>query len=475
SNESCLSAAVKAAWMAMKHVGGKLIICASSIASVGPNALKSTKENLRLLNTDREIEMLKPTMEGFKELAADLTRVQITAEMFLTTNMYMDIASISPLARYTGGDIRYYPGFRADIHGEKLREELQHVCTRDMGWEAVMRVRVSKGWKVTNFYGHMFVRTRDLLVVPNCHEDQTFSITLEPDADVKLDPFVCVQCALLFTTSNGERRIRVHTVQLPTTGNIDEVLDTTDPEAATGLMASLACDKAMEANSKLSDARNLIQNTIGQIVTSTQSHIEAVRPLPLHVLGLLKSPMFRATSDVPSDQRVYYWTRHESISLPLQAALFYPRMFAVHQLSGDEGTVDPNTERVVLPHCIALSAENMTGDGIYLQEDGESILMWIGKAVSPQLLHSLFNIPSLDQLALEMGVMWSFTASQRVTSIIDQLRLDRAPPMMQLILVPQGSQYEVRFFSNLIEDKTIGMQMSYQEFLHRIGGSNQPR
>lgn len=75
-----------------------------SIASVGPNALKSTKENLRLLNTDREIEMLKPTMEGyvrfcwrfviagsarFKELAADLTRVQITAEMFLTTNMYM--------------------------------------------------------------------------------------------------------------------------------------------------------------------------------------------------------------------------------------------------------------------------------------------------------------------------------------------------------------------------------------------------
>ncbi|KAF4730958.1 hypothetical protein FOZ62_014550, partial [Perkinsus olseni] len=130
---------------------------------------------------------------------------------------------------------------------------------------------------------------------------------------------------------------------------------------ATGLMASLACDKAVEANSKLSDARSLIQNTIAQIVTSSPSHIEAVRPLPLHVLGLLKSPMFRATSDVPPDQRVYYWTRHESISVPLQAALFYPRMFAVHQLSGDEGTIDPNTQRVVLPPSIALSAENMSG------------------------------------------------------------------------------------------------------------------
>ncbi|KAF4733309.1 hypothetical protein FOZ62_030569 [Perkinsus olseni] len=138
----------------------------------------------------------------------------------------------------------------------------------------------------------------------------------------------------------------------------------------------------------------------------------------------------------------------------------------------------------------------MSGDGVYLQEDGESIMMWIGKAASPQLLHSLFNIPSLDQLRVEMGegclvrdspddtcklpmspmlIRRDQPDGHRVVSIIDQLRLDRSPPMMQLILVPQGNQNEVRFFSNLIEDKTIGMQMSYQEFLHRIGGANQPR
>ena len=34
-NESCLGSAVKGAFMAMKHIGGKLIVCGACIPSVG--------------------------------------------------------------------------------------------------------------------------------------------------------------------------------------------------------------------------------------------------------------------------------------------------------------------------------------------------------------------------------------------------------------------------------------------------------
>ena len=54
-----------------------------------------------------------------------------------------------------------------------------HVLTRYMGWEAVMRIRVSRGWKITKFDGHLFIRGQDLLVVPNCHQDQTFAIQID--------------------------------------------------------------------------------------------------------------------------------------------------------------------------------------------------------------------------------------------------------------------------------------------------------
>ncbi len=88
----------------------------------------------------------------------ELTRVQISADLFVATSSYMDLASLAPLAKLSGGDVRYYAGFNRALHGERLHMELLHVLSREQGWEAVMRIRVSKGWKVTNFYGHTFVR-----------------------------------------------------------------------------------------------------------------------------------------------------------------------------------------------------------------------------------------------------------------------------------------------------------------------------
>ena len=60
------------------------------------------------------------------------------------------------------------------------------MLTRYMGWEAVMRIRVSRGWKITKFDGHLFIRGQDLLVVPNCHQDQTFAIQIDMEDPVRI-------------------------------------------------------------------------------------------------------------------------------------------------------------------------------------------------------------------------------------------------------------------------------------------------
>ncbi len=123
-----------------------------------PLVLKQAKDNPRLLNTDREVELLRPSTEGYKDLAVELTKVQISADLFIATSTYVDLASLAPLAKMSGGEVRYYAGFSRALHGEKLERELMHVISREQGWEAVMRIRVSKGWKITNFYGHQYVR-----------------------------------------------------------------------------------------------------------------------------------------------------------------------------------------------------------------------------------------------------------------------------------------------------------------------------
>eukprot|EP00746_Dinoflagellata_sp_MGD_P142679 gnl/MRDRNA2_/MRDRNA2_75613_c0_seq1.p1 gnl/MRDRNA2_/MRDRNA2_75613_c0~~gnl/MRDRNA2_/MRDRNA2_75613_c0_seq1.p1 ORF type:complete len:656 (+),score=137.51 gnl/MRDRNA2_/MRDRNA2_75613_c0_seq1:103-2070(+) len=153
-NESCMGSAIKAAYMAMKHIGGKLLVFAGAMPTIGELALKPSRDNPRLLGTDREVENLRPANEQYKELATELTRAQISVELFVAPQQYVDLATMACLPKYTGGDVRYYPMFTAQEHGLKLQNELVHVLTRYMGWEAVMRVRVSRGWKITAFYGH---------------------------------------------------------------------------------------------------------------------------------------------------------------------------------------------------------------------------------------------------------------------------------------------------------------------------------
>jgi protein transport protein SEC24 len=467
--ESCLGSAVKAASLAMKHVGGKLLVCASTIPSVGDLGLTSRKDNSRLLNTDREIELLKPSVEGYKELATELTKVQICCELFIATSTYMDLASIAPLAKLTAGDIRYYQGFNASVHGEKLRQELGHVCTRSMGWEAVMRVRVSRGWKISRFFGHLFVRGVDLLVVPNCHQDQTFGITIEPVENETPDPNVCVQFALLYTNSEAERRIRVHTVQVVSTPNVSEVYASLDAEAMASLMGNSAMEESMRTT--IASGRNMLQTTCQQVASAAGQGNSAVANLAMYTLGLLKSGIFKATNDVPADQRLAYWSRFESSPLAVQSALMYPRMFALHNLTGDSGSVAEG--RVVLPPQLPLSADQLSHEGIFLIEDGDQMLMWIGTGVAPDALRGLFGVPAVNQLnpdTAEQGIGASGQViGEKVSAILAQLRQDRLPTYMSLQVLPHEHPFSPKFFQALVEDRTTGLQMTYPEFLQRIG------
>ena len=468
--ESCLGSAVKAASFAMKHVGGKLVIVAGTIPSIGDFGLTSRKDNSKLLNTDREIELLKPSIEGYKELATELTKVQICCELFVGTSMYMDLASIAPLAKLTAGDLRYYPSFSAQVFGAKLRSELLHVCSRPMGWEAVMRVRVSRGWKISKFFGHLYVRGVDLLVVPNCHQDQTFGITIEPVENETPDPNVCVQFALLYTNSEAERRIRVHTSQLVSTPHVAEVYNSLDAQVMASLLGNLAMEEAVR--STVSAGRNLIHTTCQQVAAAAGPSNPAIPNLAMYAMGLLKSGLFRATMDVPADLRVFYWNRFETSPLALQTALMYPCMYALQSLEGPVGSVGED-QRVVLPDQLPLSVEMLSQDGVALIEDGEQMMIWIGTGVSPSVLNALFGVQAINQLNVETAEFAIGTTGHplgsKVAAIIGQLRQDRMPTYMALQVLPHEHPFSPRFFQALVEDRTAGLQMTYQEFLQRLG------
>lgn len=48
----------------------------------------------------------------------------------------------------------------------------------------------------------------DLLALPTCDPDKTFAVQISHEETMLQTPVAFVQCALLHTSSNGERRIR---------------------------------------------------------------------------------------------------------------------------------------------------------------------------------------------------------------------------------------------------------------------------
>ncbi|CAK0871066.1 unnamed protein product, partial [Prorocentrum cordatum] len=353
--------------------------------------------------------------------------------------------------------------------------ELMHVLTRYMGWEAVMRVRVSRGWKITKFYGHLFIRGQDLLVVPNCHADQTFSIAIDMEENATPEPVMCVQSALLYTNSNGERRIRVNTWAGLTTPNYTDVIGSIDVQAMTTMMSQIHLERALSAS--LSEARNKLQTQAQQIVQAGAicPNSEALQFLPLYIMGMLKSEAFKTTNDIGFDRRTYIWMRLETACVSQLAAYFYPRMLALHDAPDSCATLDEHGH-CTLPDMLNLTSESMSQHGVFLLEDGECMQMWIGRNVDVAFVQGLFGVGSFDELnSAAAGSIEEYleqrsdALSQKIYNILRQVRRERPVPHMQLHVVKQGDPNERRFFESLIEDRTTGLQSTYTEFLQRLG------
>jgi hypothetical protein len=51
-----------------------------------------------------------------------------------------------------------------------------------------------------------------------------------------------------------------------------------------------------------------------------------------------------------------------------------------------------------LPAGLALSSEHLSDEGVYLLENGEDALIYVGGMVNPDILRELFGSPSLESV-----------------------------------------------------------------------------
>ncbi|CAM9383976.1 unnamed protein product [Scytosiphon promiscuus] len=499
--ECCLGPALSAAGNVMGHVGGKMAVLCASLPSTGEAKLKH-RENPRVLGTDREHLLLKADADQpwYQKKAVDFSKLQICVDLFLFSAGYTDVATLVNLPKFTAGQLFYYPAFNAQQHGVKFNAELTRVLTRATAFEAVMRVRATRGLRITNFYGNYFIRGTDLLALPNCTPDSVFAVEFGYDEQLLTASVITVQSALLYTTSCGERRIRVHNLAVPVETVIQNVFDSVSIDVLCNVLAKQALEVSLKSG--LDSARSRIQQACVDIIRASRGGgygsspymaagaqqqstaiSEAIQLLPLYSMALQKNVAFRGGTDVRTDERANVQSQLANMPVDHSRCFTYPRMFSLHDMDEDAGlplpegvegdpTPTAGTDDIKLPEVSNLSAERLSPEGVFLLENGVELFLWVGRGANPAIVSALFGLPSLE--GVDLGRLQlqeeGNDLCRRVNSVIAALRQERMT-YLQVIVVGEGDGYnERRFYWHLVEDRASfpGGSMNYAEYMQHI-------
>lgn len=435
---SAMGAALQAAYKLVSPIGGKIITLTASLPSVGPGALK-VREDPKLLGTSKESSLLGAASTFYKTFPIDCSRSQVSVDMFLFASGYTDVATLSCLPRYTGGQTYFYKGFSAARSEDALKfaQEFGAVLSSPIAYEAVLRLRCTKGLRATQFYGNFFVRSTDLLALPAVPLDQSYAIECEIEETINA-PFVVFQSVVLHSTSYGERRIRVVNLALPTTSSMSEVYSSADQIAIASLLASKAVERSIHA--RLEDARDALMNKLVDVFSTYKSTMtsagsgaspqlsisSSMALLPLLVLGMLKNIGLRASAQIPPDLRSY--AQALLTTMPSQQLIPYihPNLYALHSMPPETGT-RPEGGALIMPPKLSLTSELFERHGLFLIENGQTIFIWLGRDAVPQLCLDVFDAPNYTAVQGGKTTLPRLdnSMSQRVNAIVEHVQTCR--------------------------------------------------
>ena len=389
---------------------------------------------------------------------------------------HIEIATLKLFTETTGGSLYYYGDFDVAMDEAQMFNDLRWNVVRPQALEAVMRVRASQGVSVDEYVGAYNVRTVSDIDLPAIDCDKSIIVKLGHDSKLKEGPEASFQCALLYTTTQGERRIRVHTLSLSTSSSMSSLFRGADPDAqllhiARRTALNLPGVSPFNARDQaLASAINILytyrkfcasSSSAGQLILP-----EALKLLPLFILALRKSPALNPRMRL--DARAAWCSK--ILSMPPQAFIpsIYPRLFEIHNL------VDrPEHMKGKMPPPLSLSYEKLDPKGVYLLEDGSNAYIWAAKGASGEVVQNLLGTHAADltnpDARQTMPVTLRRTGTpenEALCDLLDNVRRERSC-FLRLRIVKHSEPLEQHFFNLLVEDRNQ-LGMSYVEFLCHV-------
>ncbi|KAK9476017.1 Sec23/Sec24 trunk domain-containing protein [Lipomyces japonicus] len=479
--EPAFGAVLEAAFKALEATGGKLLATLSALPTWGPGSL-AFRDDPRLYHTEKEKILFAPGNPYYKDWGHKYASAGIGVDFFVFPSTYVDIASFGTVPELTGGDLFYYPNFVPQRDGRRFITEFSNSINRETGYQAQLKVRCSNGLQVSSYYGNFYhSHPASDLEFGTIDSEKSVTVMFKFDGklDTKLDAHF--QSALLYTTKDGQRRVRCHNFVAGVTSQIKEVVKFCDEDALLAVITREAIHKT--STDQLKDIRSRINDKCVEILAAYRKHgastsspgqlilPEALKELSVLLLGLLKLKALRG-GNVNSDARVFSMKLLKSMPIDQLSFYLYPRIFGLHTLRETDGYTNETNGKFEFPQCIRASLSRFDEGGAYIIDNGQNCFLWIHRRATSALLRDLFGpkiekLEAIDAYTNELPEI-DTAISRQSRNIISYLSDRRGSRALSIQLARQeldGAEYEVK--AMMVEDRN-NEAMNYVDYLCHI-------
>ncbi|NXY91081.1 SC24C protein, partial [Alcedo cyanopectus] len=467
--ETVFAPVIQAGLEALKaaECAGKLFIFHTSLPiAEAPGKLKN-RDDKKLINTDKEKTLFQPQTSFYNNLAKDCVAQGCCVDLFLFPNQYLDVATLGVVTYQTGGSIYKYAYFQLETDQDRFLNDLRRDVQKEVGFDAVMRVRTSTGIRATDFFGAFYMSNTTDVEMAGLDCDKTITVEFKHDDKLSEDSGALLQCALLYTSCAGQRRLRIHNLSLNCCTQLADLYRNCETDTLINYLAKYAYRGVL--SSPVKTVRDALINQCAQILACYRKNCaspssagqlilpECMKLLPVYLNCVLKSDVLQPGPEVTTDDRAYIRQLVTSMDVAETNVFFYPRLLPLTKADVDSDT---------LPAAIRNSEERLSKGDIYLLENGLNIFVWVGVNVQQGLIQNLFGVSSFGQISKALNTLpvLENPFSKKVRAIVGMLQVQRSR-YMKLIIVKQEDKLEILFKHFLVEDKSLNGGASYVDFL----------
>ena len=201
--------------------------------------------------------------ESYRYIGKQCRYQAITLDLFLLGGRCMELPTLSVLHRETGGSIFRFPDFSSGdpLQTVRLERTLRRYLTRFIGFSSVMKIYLSTGLSLVRSYSGYYQANEDgELEINVAHPDVAVSFDVTVDHQLlSREREVYFQVAVSYTSKNGEYLTRIHTLNLPVSCDVGQVVHSADAECIAGLWAKQISTSMMDSFS-VDKTRQLLSN-----------------------------------------------------------------------------------------------------------------------------------------------------------------------------------------------------------------------